>query len=736
MPIEITGKVTKIIYSNNEYNICLIEVDGDYETVLFNYPNIKIGFVGDFTGDWIKNPSHGKQFKATFAMERLPDTKDGFTAYLQSGVFKGIGAVTAKRITDFLGDQPLDVMKHDIDKLLKVPKVKLSILQNIMAEWVTNGTKTQIVVFLQQYGITGTNIDKIYDRFHNDSINVIRGNPYILIYYITGIGFKTADKIALRVGIKEDSELRIIECIKYVLESDSGFGSCYLLDSQVIERVKEYIGVNDKDLIYEYLKVCKDIVKLNINNEDRYYSHDIYYNERLCLTSILSMLNAQQSLQPYNYIDDGMLSTEQKLAVQGILSNKISILTGGPGVGKSFSTKTIVDNLLSMGKEIGVCAPTGKAAIRSTILTGFEAKTIHRLLIFDPITGGFIHNYSNKLPYDFIIVDESSMIDINLMSSLLTAISDDCQVLFVGDYDQLPPVGAGAPFKDMIESNIIPVYRLTKIFRQSATSKIITTAHKINIGKYEHIESPIKNPEMWTNGSDCMFIDSGMSDNRSPSSYKKESTLAYGINISQMIVKLFIETINKYRKYSDIQILVPKRVGELGSNNLNKLIQEAVNPIKYADQQLVLKDKQFRVNDKVIHTRNNYKLAGGIFNGEIGIVIEINTNLRYCLVEYDDKTVKYEKSDLYDLELAFALTIHKSQGSEFECVILPLMPEYNIMLERSLIYTGLTRAKKLAVFIGNRQSLYRSIDNVNKTKRQTSLSELLINEVVSYENVN
>ena len=726
MTTKISGKVTRVIFSKDGFFICMV----NDTCVSVNHPKIKVGFDGDFTGSWVDHPKFGKQFKAAFAIEKLPETKEGFKHYLMSGAFKGIGGVTADKIIAHLGDNPLEVMNTNLDEILNVPKVKKEILQSIKDTWLDNTVRAEITIFLQQFGISSININKIYESMGVNCIATIMSNPYIIIEKVTGIGFKTADRIALKVGIEPNSELRISECIKYVLVESGNYGNCYLLKDQIIKKVKELIDPQDGDAIVNCINSNDGIMKISINEEDRYYSIQLYYAEQSVMSNLSNMLDRPNRAYLDNMANEETLSSEQRDAVYGALSNNISILTGSPGCGKTYTTKTIVDSLLSLKKKIGICAPTGKAALRSSTVIGHDAMTIHRLLGFNPrFIGGFEYNANNPLDYDYIIVEESSMIDIKLMSSLLDAVDYHTQILFVGDHNQLPPVGAGAPFKDMIESGLIPTFTLNKIFRQGMNSKIVTYAHDINNGEYPNIQSPLKDPLLWNTDVDCLFIDSGCYDARKASDYGKESSLAYGYDINKMIIKLYTEIIKKYKGFEDIQLLIPKRVGDVGTNSVNSLIQDVVNPLTEQLPVINVGDRQFRLNDKVIHVQNNYELGDkGIFNGEIGKIVEIDVKKNSCFVQFDDKKVEYTKSDMGDLELAFAITIHKSQGSEFDCVILPIMTEYGIMLEKSLIYTALTRAKKLAVFIGQRHALMKAVKTINKAKRQTSLSELLIFE--------
>jgi len=362
-----------------------------------------------------------------------------------------------------------------------------------------------------------------------------------------------------------------------------------------------------------------------------------------------------------------------------------------------------------------------------TEVIGAQASTVHRLLGWDPENFGFMHNERNPLKYDFLIIDESSMLDINLASSILRAVPDNCQVLFIGDVDQLPPVGPGAFFKDLIDSGVVPTYRLTQIFRQGKESKIITHAHEINKGIHPNINSPLTEPGIWTDGTDCMFIDSGLGEIGKPlNEYPQWSSLRYGMDVIGMTKKLYIDIIKKYHNYNDIQILIPMKISELGTIRMNEIIQEAVNPPAKHKREIKLKERTFREGDKIIHTVNNYDID--VFNGDIGIIEHIDPVAGTSEIKFgEDRVVQYKKIDMMELDLAYAITIHKSQGSEFDCIIIPVMTTFSRMLYRNLIYTGLTRAKKLAVFVGQRRSFKKAIDNVDPRTRQTSLKELLVN---------
>ena len=729
---NLVGTVKRVIYSKDDFNICLVSIDDDDKNdlkcldmvVSVYHPNIKKDFKGDFSGDFEVNGKYGKQFKAKYVIEELPSTSKGFKNYLKSGLFKGIGEVTANKIVDFLGENPISKLKKDPNIILSVPSVKKVLLEGIKETWLSNSVKGEIMVLLQQNGVSGANLDKIYQRFGERSISVITKNPYILISQIDGIGFKMADKIAINMGLGENSEARYAECMKYILDSDTNYGSCYLTKKQLINRVWDLIARNDLEVIDSALS-SEGFKILNIDGEDRYYSIKLYNAEQKVVNILKDMMLQQTMAFETRSVNDETLTNEQKLAVIGALSNKISILTGGPGCGKTYTTKTIVDNLLHLNKTVSICAPTGKAASRSSEVIGQEAVTIHRLLKFDFKTNKFTVNHENPIEADYLIVEESSMIDITLMSDLLDSIPPECQVLFVGDHEQLPPIGPGSPFRDMIESEVLPIYVLNKIFRQGLNSDIVKTAHAISSGKSLKLSSPLSNPEIWKGDTDFMFIDSDLNDGRRPSDFPKESTLHYNMDITKMVIKLYTDTIKKYRGISDVQILIPKRVGVVGCDNINLTIQEAVNP-GTANQILLKSGKRFRLNDKVIHVKNNYDLE--VFNGEIGKIIKIDGKKNECVVSYENKVVNYSTSDLKQLELAFAITIHKSQGSEFGCVIMPIITEHTHMLDRSLIYTGITRAKKLGIVIGKKRSFYQGVATIRNNKTQTSLKELIKTE--------
>ncbi|MDG1950808.1 MAG: ATP-dependent RecD-like DNA helicase [bacterium] len=734
---RIVGEVRRVIFRNedNGYQIIKVNIDPVTEvTITLNHLRIYEGITMEFKGEWIDNPKYGKQFKCHEAWEVPPSTKEGLIAFLSSSFFDGIGPVKARRIVNHFKDETYDVINNDVERLLQVRGVSESLMKKIRRSWAKNKEVKDIMIFLQGFNIPATLAVKIYEEYENDCVQQIQQNPYDLIYKVKGVGFKKADAIAKDAGFDLDSELRIDACIIYTLSEASKTGHTYLLFDQIIESCNILINLEDQTKLADRLSALRLLERLyryKHDGEERFYSRRSWNDENFIAEKLVALNSKQKKL----FFDDEalrglakdgvILSEEQEEHIKNIINNGVSVLTGGPGTGKSFTTKSLVKALEFIGKSALLCAPTGKAAKRLSEVTGKEAKTIHRTLVWDPVNFGFEHGEDNPLPCDVLIVDETSMVDIHLAASLLRALKKDAQVLFVGDFDQLPPVGPGNFFRDMIDSGKIATYRLTKIFRQGEGSEIITYSHQINKGTVPNIESPIAVPELWKQGAECVFIDSGFGEaGKSQQDYPRWNSLRYGKNVVDMIEHIYAETIPKYYKDSaDVQVLIPMKIGTVGTIEMNKRIQQRVNPPKTGVREVQVIDITFREGDKVIQTSNNYDL--GVYNGDVGKITEIDTSAGKMSVRFDDKTVAYERVNFIELELAYCVTIHKSQGSEFNHIIMPITMAYYRMLFRNLIYTGITRAKKLAVFIGERRALSAAVSNTNYKIRQTSLKEFL-----------
>lgn len=743
-PEKIIGVVERILFKNedNGYHVLALEVDGMKDTTaVLNHPNLFEGFTYEFTGEWTLHQKFGHQFKATSALEVLPSTRDGLRSYLSSSFFPGIGPVIANRIINYFdGEDVLEIFNKDLDRLMDVPGISKNKLVGIKESWEKNKEINDIMMFLQQNNISTLFAKKIYEFYGKNCVSQILKNPYRLAKDISGIGFAYADRVALKLGFDTEGMERLEACISFILDQGSNDGHSYLYENQIKSKSSELLKIDSKDRVSECLEILSrsgEIYAIQLDGDDskRYYSKKLYNNEQYCAEKIhLLKSNSFKSKVDESLFDklqDNItLSDEQKAAVLGIVGEGVSVLTGGPGAGKTTSLKKLVKLLLSVGYELALAAPTGRASQRMTETIGVQASTIHRLLVWDHDNKTFLKNERNTIEANFIIIDETSMLDINLAASLLRAVPINAQILFVGDVDQLPPVGPGDFFRDLISSEIVPVFRLNKIFRQGKESLIIKHAYEINEQVVPRIETPLLTPELWTDGTDCMFVDSAMPELfKANGDYPKWSSLRYGIDFINMISKLYTDYIPKYIGIDkEIQILMPMNVGELGTIKVNQVIQELVNPHDKSKKEIRIKERIFRDGDRVIQTKNNYDLE--VFNGDIGKVIEISGGEKMeMIVKFSDsREVIYAKSDIFELDLAYAISIHKSQGSEFDCVILPLMKAHYRMLYKQLIYTGLTRAKKFAVFVGERDALKIAVANSNANTRQTSLRHMLLDE--------
>ncbi len=782
------------------------------ETVVVHQTKVFAGATMEFFGSWIVHPKFGRQFKATEAIEKKPATAAALEKYLGSGLIKGVGPKTAKKIVQHFGDKTLDVFEGDINRLTDVQGIAEKKLEMITQAWVEHRAIRDVMMFLQSHGISTLFAVRIYKQYGNNAIQYTLEDPYRLASDIYGIGFFSADKVALSIGLNRDSPQRIMAGIKHILAASRDFGHCYLTASQVEAQTKELLELEIHDRLPGLLKQMEQEGLLMVRElvspegtttEPCYYSKSLYFDEQYVAKKVSGMgqphhvdaARVERWISNYCQAKNISLSDEQAAAVQGIVNEKFSILTGGPGCGKTTSTLVLVKLLEAMKLKVLLAAPTGRAAQRMTDVIGRESKTIHRLLEWQ--IGKFNKNEEAPLDVDFLIVDECSMLDINLTASLLKAVPEHSQVLFIGDADQLPSVGAGNVLRDLIASRKVPCFMLTKIFRQAQESSIIRYAHQINHGELPNIDSPFKNPEIWKQGVDCLFFDSdeatkdqlnfitrvkryhvssnipdGPATEPDPNPYEFRinepvrpydtelvipqkfqhvnlekvlkaqtqvdellavlknvhpwSSLRFGLSAADMVRRLYLEWIPKYfGSKCEIQILSPMTRGSLGTISLNQMIQETANPQQEGKSQLKVGERIFREGDRVIHRRNNYDL--GVFNGDIGTIRKIDNEELTCVVSFypDGREVQYQSEDITELDLAYAITIHKSQGSEFEAVIIPVLTQHFKMLFRNLIYTGLTRARKLAVFVGTRKALAMAVRNQDTSKRQTALKELL-----------
>jgi exodeoxyribonuclease V alpha subunit len=806
--------VLKITPFNNSFEEVAVTI---YQSKVFAGASV------DFYGSWVNNPKYGMQFKADKIVEKKPASVNALEKYLGSGLIKGVGPKTAKAIVKHFKNQTLEIFDKNIQKLTQVPGIAKQKLEMIQKGWLEHTEIKEVMMFLQSYGISTLFAVKIFKIYGQKAIEIVSQNPYKLAQDVYGIGFFSADKIALNLGFEEKSEVRIKAGIEQVLASSRENGHCYLTLEQIQKELIKLLQLEVSDLVLDLLDKMEkesqikvrileqkiDFSSSNLNSEFQtktekcYYSPSIYYDENFVAQKILDLNKKnikidqkkwQKWLETFCKKQQIELSEEQKFAVLGIIKESFSVLTGSAGCGKTTTVKVLVQLILAMNKKVILAAPTGRAAQRMMEVIGLEAKTIHRLLEWQPqssdFKGGFKKNEQDNLNTDFLILDETSMLDIHLSSSLLRAISAKTQVLFIGDYNQLPAVGAGNVLKDLILSKVLKCFNLTKIFRQAKDSLIIKYAHQINNGQTPLIDSPFAKAKIWQNNVDCMFIDSeeitkeqlvflqkvktkfrelsnqnqistidfGKNFLESESFFVPDkfkhidfekltqtdslalelrtmlkkvpvySSLNYNLTATKMIELLVSQYIPKYRGKMEIQILSPMIRGSLGTINLNKIIQNSVNPQSQNKTQITFGEKIFRVGDRIIQKKNNYDLD--IFNGDIGKIVEINNQEMLLTAEFgvdlnSKKTVIFEKDSLTEIDLAYAITIHKSQGSEFEAVILPITTQHFNMLFRNLLYTGITRGKKLVILVGSRKALSLAVKNIDVSKRQTALARLL-----------
>ncbi len=766
--------IDRVTFNNEENGYSVLKVyPVDFPKIKITVIAQRIGLVKGstfkFEGTWTEHPKYGMQFKAVKLLEERPQGTKGLEGFLGSGLLKGIGPSTAKKIVRTFGEKTLEILDTHVEKLLEIKGISPNKLENIKKSLESQKINREVMIFLNENDIFGVKAIKVIKTYGKDSMKVLKENPYRISMDISGIGFLTADEMALKLGIDKTSDVRIIGGISHLLYESRNEGHCYLTKDQILIQSNELLGFDITPKLDPILKEMAKKEEIKIEGA-KYFAKDLYVAEKYIANKI-TLLNKSKISDQKKLVSDWVnlyceryglgLSEEQTSAIVGIIHSPLSLLTGGPGVGKTTTTKLLVTLLKAMKKTFLLAAPTGRAAQRMSEVIGENSSTIHRLLTYDPSKGGFVRDENYPLICDFLIIDESSMLDISLTSSLLKAVSENTQVLFIGDPDQLPSVGPGNFLGDLLNSNKVEVFRLTQVFRQASKSNIITFAHQINKGLKPLLETPIEKPQIWKE-KDCFFIDSDeptkeqlsaleklKKNGTLPAKYQsadiekilasnnlaeelKElvknlhpfSTLNYNLTATEMIKKLYTESIPKYTGKTEIQILTPMIRGALGTRNLNLLIQHCVNP-PGKKAEIEQGNRVFREGDRVIQRKNNYDL--GIFNGDIGTIDNIKNEILFLSfgTGSDRRFVEYKKDYLDELDLAYAITIHKSQGSEFPVVIIPVSTMHYMMLFRNLFYTGLTRAKKLAIFIGNRRALNMAINNNQKSQRQTGLLDFL-----------
>ena len=703
---KIKCTIERITFQNpdNGYSVLQANVKGyrEEQTLVGIFHEVTVGAVLTVEGSWRVDKRYGRQFAAESWSEELPADLIGIEKYLGSGLVKGIGPKFAKLIVAKFGLDTFDVIENDANRLLEVYGIGKGRVEKIRTSWEKQKDVKDIMVFLQGHGVSSTYAAKIYKQYGKESIEKVQANPYCLADDIWGIGFKTADSIAEKLGYEKNDLRRCRSGIFYTLNKLSEDGHVFSEREQLVKSAKELLQADEEpvDQALDQMIEAEDLVL----DEEAIFLPPFYYAE-IGVASKLKRLLAEST----GNLFDGTLSINeiakktgiqyddvQIAAIRQAVQSKVMVLTGGPGTGKTTTTLGIIAALESLGQSILLAAPTGRAAKRMSEATGKEAKTIHRLLGYNPAEG-YGKNDENPLEGGVLIVDESSMIDVILMNSLLKAVPSHMRLILVGDIDQLPSVGAGNVLRDIIDSGVVPVIRLTRIFRQAQSSRIITNAHKINQGIFPDI----------SNGKDSDFFFIRLED---PEAAAME------------IVNIVKNRIPKAYHYStnDIQVLAPMQRSVVGATNLNIILQEAINPVGDC---LSRGGFKYRKGDRVMQIRNNYDKE--VFNGDIGFVTKVDMDDRSLTVVYEGRSVEYEDSELDELTLAYATTIHKSQGSEYPVVVIPLLMTHFVMLQRNLIYTGITRAKIICIIVGTTKALAYAIHNMVVLKRNTRLKERL-----------
>ena len=738
----INGFVEKVVYRNaeNGYTVVNISVEGDDVVCTGYFSDITEGDQIIAEGSFVEHKQYGIQFTVASYEIKEPETSVAMEKYLGSGIIKGVGPALSAKIVKKFGDETFNIIEREPERLAEIKGITEKKAIEIGSQFEEKKEFRNAMIFLNQYGVSNALAMKIYKEYGIKVMKIVRENPYRLADDIAGVGFKTADEIALRMGFSPESSMRMKAGISFALSMAASNGHTYLLYEDLYEESKRLLGISEAEFendIYE-LTIERKIVLKEVKGERRVYNNNLYYMELTVARKLLD-LNAK-SENNYKVMEAKVKEVEaktgiklgdlQRKAVYEAVESGLVIITGGPGTGKTTTINAIIKLFEMQNMEILLAAPTGRAAKRMTETTGMEAQTIHRLLELNgnPEEGGsmrFERNELNPLEADVIIIDEMSMVDIYLMYSLLKAVTVGTRLILVGDVNQLPSVGPGKVLKDIISSEKFNVVRLSEIFRQAAESDIITNAHKINAGQSIRLDNKSKDFFMLSMNS--------------------------SLQIQRALVSLIAEKLPPYvdaTKY-DIQVLTPSRKGELGVENLNKILQQYINPPAPGKREKQWGEVIFRENDKVMQIKNDYQMewkivtkkgltikeGSGVFNGDCGIIREINEFAGTVTVEFDEgKIVEYTGATLEELELAYAITIHKSQGSEYPAVIIPLLNAPRPLLNRNLLYTAVTRARKCVTIVGSENSVNEMIQNESEMKRNSGLVDSII-EMEEADNV-
>lgn len=725
MSVEIRGSVEEIVYKNDEngFVIAVIESGDEFIYVKGYIPIIHEGEDMVFRGRFVMHPTYGEQLEVTSSEILMPTDIEAIERYLASGIIKGIGPATASRIIDHFGKNSLDIIQYDPSRLTEVSGIGQKKADEIASAFFEQRALKDIMLFLQKYGISVNYAMRIFKLYGHETIDIVSENPYQLADDIPGIGFRMADQVAKKMGVEPVSPYRIATGIKYILSQHVMQGHTYVARQELAFKTADVLAV-PKDQVDGLITdmVIRGTLHLErFGDADMIYPAPLYYAELKVCQKLIQLasgaveipgLDIDRDITDFEKRTDITLADNQREAVKASVTNGLMVITGGPGTGKTTIINGILDIFENRHLKVLLAAPTGRAAKRMSEATDREAKTIHRLLEYAYSEGnesaGFMKNEEDPLTCDAVIIDETSMVDVLLMNHLLSAISEGTRVIFVGDVDQLPSVGPGCVLKDIIDSEAVPVVRLTEIFRQSEESMIVVNAHKIN-----HGDMPVLN----TKNRDFFFIDA-----------KRQESISS--TISQLVRKRLPEYYG-IDPVHDIQVLTPTKKGPSGTMQLNKLLQEVLNPPKTGRAEKKMGERIFRSGDKVMQIRNNYQLkwrteederGEGVFNGDIGFIEGMNLADQKVIVHFDDgRIVHYDFSQLDELIHAYAVTVHKSQGSEFPVLVMPVWSGPPMLMNRNILYTAVTRAKQLVVLVGDRRYLNVMVNNENQHERQSGL---------------
>jgi exodeoxyribonuclease V alpha subunit len=711
----LAGLVERVTFHNAENGFCVLRIKArghrDLITVIGHAASISAGEWVTASGDWVNDHTHGQQFKARFMRTSAPTSIDGIEKYLGSGMIRGIGPVYAKKMVKAFGEKVFDIIEAEADRLREVTGIGAVRAKRITDAWAEQKIVREIMVFLHSHGVGTARAVRIFKTYGSDAVQVMTENPYRLARDIRGIGFKTADAIAMKLGIEKTAMIRVRAGISYALTEAMDEGHCGLPTEQLIPLGVELLEV-PKELVLTALELELSegtVIADTVGETACIFLGGLYRAEQIIAERITRLVNGTL---PWPFIDPvkalpwieqktGLSMAESQIAaIRLSLLSKVLVITGGPGVGKTTIVNSILRILSAKGVKLLLCAPTGRAAKRMTEATGFEAKTIHRLLEVDPKGGGFKRNSDNPLDCDLLVVDETSMVDVMLMQALMKAIPDNAALLIVGDIDQLPSVGPGQVLADVISSGAVPVVRLTEVFRQAARSRIITSAHRINQGSIPDLSRP-------EGDSDFYFVPADDPETAVPRIIE--------------LVKTRIPKRFGLDPIRDIQVLCPMNRGGVGARSLNIELQKALNPA--GERKVERFGWTFAPGDKVMQIENDYDKE--VYNGDIGYIDDVDPDAGELTASFDGRAVTYGFGELDTLVPAYAATIHKSQGSEYQAVVIPVLTQHYAMLQRNLLYTGVTRGKRLVVLVGQKKAVAIAVKNVSGRRRWSKLNEWL-----------